>query len=89
MSITLSQEDFDSIYNGPRPNLSSPTWYMKETGKFHLPYSLGEWNFFTETGEMFDDKSLYQNAYPMQMNPHEDNITWKYEEQLENNETRK
>tara|TARA_R110000796_G_scaffold74103_2_gene166354 strand:- start:4825 stop:6156 length:1332 start_codon:yes stop_codon:yes gene_type:complete len=86
MSITLSQEDFDSIYNGPRPNLSSPTWYMKETGKFHLPYSLGEWNFFTETGEMFDDKSLYQNAYPMQMNPHEDNITWKYEEQLENNE---
>ncbi len=86
MSITLSQENFDSIYNGPRPNLSSPSWYMKETGKFHLPYTLGDWNYFTETGEMFDDHTLYLNAYPMQMNEYEDNITWKSEEQLEDNE---
>lgn len=82
--ITLSRENYDSIYKGPRPNLSSPSWYMKETGKFHIPYTLGTWNIFGETGEFFDHSKLNNDAYPHTF--YSEEIIWKDSETLEHNE---
>ena len=64
LQINLSQENYDSIYNGPRPNGSSPSWYIKETGKLHPPMNMGEWNFKKETGEWFSNSQLLNQHQP-------------------------
>jgi hypothetical protein len=62
--MNFSQESYDSLLGGPRPNGSSRTWYREETGNLHYPYNLGIWNFFSETGEWFDAKKLQNQHQP-------------------------
>ena len=69
LQINLSEEGYDSIFAGPRPNGTSKTWYKKETGTFHYPYNLGIWNFFGETGEWFDAEKLELQHRPHIIDP--------------------
>ena len=52
--IICSLEEWDSIINYYRPNGSSKTWYIKELRKLTRPLMWGDWNIYTESGEMFD-----------------------------------
>ena len=61
--INLSQEGYDTIMDGPRPNGSSKSWYIKETGKMSPPYTLGKWNFFDEIGNWFSNKRLKEQHH--------------------------
>lgn len=53
--IICSLEDWDSIIDYYRPNGSSKTWYIKELKKLSRPLMWGEWNVFSEQGEMFNN----------------------------------
>jgi nucleoside-diphosphate-sugar epimerase len=44
--INCSLEDWDTIFDYYRPNGSSKSWYLRETGKFDFPKSWGVWNLF-------------------------------------------
>lgn len=52
--IICSLEEWDSIFDYYRPNGSSKTWYIKELKKLSRPLMWGEWNLYSEVGEMFD-----------------------------------
>jgi len=47
--INLSLEDYDSIIDHVRPNMSSKTWYLKEEGELSYPKMWGRWNVYNET----------------------------------------
>lgn len=51
--IICSLEDWDSIIDFHRPNGSSKTWYIKELKKLSRPLMWGDWDIFTEDGDMF------------------------------------
>jgi hypothetical protein len=51
--IICSLEEWDSILNYYRPNGSSKTWYIKELRKLCRPLMWGDWDIFSEDGEMF------------------------------------
>ena len=68
--INLSQEGYDTIMDGPRPNGSSKSWYIKETGKMSPPYTLGKWNFFDEIGNWFSNKRLKEQHHIHIIDPH-------------------
>jgi hypothetical protein len=53
--IICSLEDWDSVIDYFRPNGSSKTWYLKELRKLSHPLMWGQWNVFSEQGEMFDN----------------------------------
>lgn len=53
--IVCSLEDWDSIIDYYRPNGSSKTWYIKELKKLSRPLMWGEWNIYSEQGEMFSN----------------------------------
>lgn len=78
--MNFSQESYDSILGGPRPNGSSRTWYKEETDKFHYPYNLGIWNFFNETGEWFSQDKLANQHQPHVIDPQ--HCHYKYKEEL-------
>lgn len=80
LQMNCSQEGYDSIFNGPRPNGSSPSWYLKETGKLERPKTLGEWNFQTETKEWFDDSALLNQHQPHILDRF--HCMFKYKEEL-------
>lgn len=75
--IICSLEEWDSILNYYRPNGSSKTWYLKELKQLHRPLMWGDWNIFTEDGEVFEDRRLWDNVTPKHINcleyvPYED-----------------
>ena len=61
--INCSLEDWDTIFDYYRPNGSSKTWYLRETGKFDFPKSWGVWNLFDIENEnkVWDDNVLREN----------------------------
>lgn len=62
--IICSLEDWDSIFDYYRPNGSSKTWYIKELKKLSRPLMWGEWNLYTESGEMFDKGMMVGQITP-------------------------
>lgn len=54
--IICSLEEWDSIIDYYRPNASSKTWYINELKKLSRPLMWGEWNIYSEQGEMFNNK---------------------------------
>ena len=66
--IICSLEEWDSILNYYRPNGSSKTWYLKELKLLHRPLMWGDWNIFTEDGEVFEDRRLWDNVTPKHIN---------------------
>lgn len=54
--IICSLEDWDSIIDYYRPNGSSKTWYINELKRLSRPLMWGDWNIFSEQGEMFDNQ---------------------------------
>jgi nucleoside-diphosphate-sugar epimerase len=61
--INCSLEDWDTIFNYYRPNGSSKSWYLRETGKFDYPKSWGVWNLFDIENEnkVWDNNVLMEN----------------------------
>ena len=51
--IICSLEDWDSILDYYRPNGSSKTWYIKELRRLTRPLMWGDWDIFSQDGEMF------------------------------------
>ena len=51
--IICSLEEWDSILDFHRPNGSSKTWYIKELKRISRPLMWGDWDIFSEDGEMF------------------------------------
>jgi hypothetical protein len=66
--IICSLEEWDTILNYYRPNGSSRTWYLKELKKLSRPLMWGEWNVFTEDGDLFEDNRLWENVTPKHIN---------------------
>ncbi len=66
--IICSLEEWDTILNYYRPNGASKTWYLKELKKLSRPLMWGEWNVFTEDGDLFEDKRLWDNVTPKHIN---------------------
>jgi nucleoside-diphosphate-sugar epimerase len=61
--ISCSLEDWDTIFDYYRPNGSSKSWYLRETGKFEYPKTWGVWNLFDiENGnKVWDNNVLREN----------------------------
>ncbi len=61
--INCSLEDWDTIFDYYRPNGSSKSWYLKETGNFDFPKSWGVWNLFDIENEnkVWEDNVLRDN----------------------------
>jgi len=53
--IICSLEDWDSVIDYYRPNGSSKSWYIKELKRLSRPLMWGEWNIYSEDGEMFNN----------------------------------
>ena len=66
--IICSLEEWDSILNYYRPNGASKTWYLKELKRLSRTLMWGEWNVFTEDGDLFEDKRLWDNVTPKHIN---------------------
>ena len=64
MEMNFSQEGYDTLYDGPRPNGSSRTWYIEELGKIQMPLNMGYWNFFDETNNIFDAQGPLFDTHP-------------------------
>ena len=62
--IICSLEEWDTIFDYFRPNGSSKTWYIKELKRLSRPLMWGEWNLFTESGEMFDKGMMMGQITP-------------------------
>jgi len=78
--IICSLEEWDTILNYYRPNGSSRTWYLKELKKLSRPLMWGEWNVFTEDGDLFEDNRLWDNVTPKHIN----NLEYVPYEQIDN-----
>ena len=61
--INCSLEDWDTVFDYYRPNGSSKSWYLRETGKFDFPKSWGVWNLFDieNQNKVWDDNVLREN----------------------------
>lgn len=66
--IICSLEPWDSILNYYRPNGSSRTWYLKELKRLSRPLMWGDWNVFTEDGDLFENDRLLDNVTPKHTN---------------------
>jgi hypothetical protein len=62
--IICSLEEWDTIFDYFRPNGSSKTWYIKELKKLSKPLMWGEWNLYSESGEMFDKGMMMGQITP-------------------------
>lgn len=78
--IICSLEEWDSLINYYRPNGSSKSWYLKELKRLSRPLMWGDWNMFTEDGDLFEDKRIWDNVTPKHIN----NIVYVPYEQIEN-----
>jgi nucleoside-diphosphate-sugar epimerase len=61
--IVCSLEEWDTLFDYYRPNGTSKSWYLKETGKFDYPKTWGVWNLFDiENGnKVWPDDVLREN----------------------------
>ena len=82
MEMNFSQEGYDTLYDGPRPNGSSRTWYIEELGKIQMPLNMGYWNFFDETNNIFDAHHLRLQHQPHIIDTH--HCKFQYKEDLVN-----
>ncbi len=78
--IICSLEEWDSVLNYYRPNGASKTWYLKELKKLSRPLMWGDWNVFTEDGDLFEDSRLWDNVTPK----HIKDIEYVTYEQIDN-----
>jgi hypothetical protein len=62
--IICSLEEWDSIFDYYRPNGSSKTWYIKELKRLSRPLMWGEWNLYSEGGDMFDKGMMMGQITP-------------------------
>jgi len=67
-NIIGSLEEWDSILDYYRPNGSSKTWYLKELKKVRIPTMWGDWNLFTEDGDIFDKNAIENTVIPPYFN---------------------
>lgn len=65
--LRFSLEDWDSIINYHRPNGSSKTWYLEETGEISIPKMWGKWNVFDTEN---NNKLFSQNVFKELVLPH-------------------
>ena len=65
--LRFSLEDWDSIINYHRPNGSSRTWYLEETGQISIPKMWGNWNVFDSEN---NNKLFNQNVFKELVLPH-------------------
>ena len=79
--LLFSTEEYDSIYQGPRPNGSCAQWMIQEYGKPTLPHSLQKHCLFYEDGRMFEPDRLFWNAFPT--NFKYENYEYKYYYEVE------
>ena len=82
--LLFSTEEYDSIYQGPRPNGSCAQWMIQEYGKPTLPHSLQEHCLFYEDGRMFEPDRMFSNAFPT--NFKYGNYEYKYYYELQGQE---
>jgi nucleoside-diphosphate-sugar epimerase len=65
--LRFSLEDWDSIINYYRPNGSSRTWYLEETGEIGIPKMWGKWNVFDTEN---NNKLFSQDVFKELVMPH-------------------
>lgn len=54
--INASLEGYDNLTKYYLPNTASPTWYVKEEGRFGFPKSWGWWNVIDEDFNLFNQE---------------------------------
>jgi nucleoside-diphosphate-sugar epimerase len=64
--IVFSLEDWDTILNFHRPNGSSRTWYLEETGQVDFPKMWGRWNILNveDGNKMFGIDTITEQVIP-------------------------
>ena len=62
--IICSLEEWDSILDFYRPNGSSKSWYIKELKRISRPLMWGDWDIFSEDGEMFSSDFFKSKVCP-------------------------
>lgn len=64
--IKFSLEDWDSILDYHRPNGSSKTWYLNETGYVDIPKMWGQWNIVNveDNNKMFGIDTVIEQVTP-------------------------
>jgi len=80
--IICSLEEWDSILDFYRPNGSSKSWYIKELKRISRPLMWGDWDIFSENGEMFSSDFFKGKVCPSIYNH---NITYLTIDKIGNN----
>lgn len=80
--ILFSTENYDSIYDGPRPNGSDETWMIPEFKTPTMPFNLGPWSFFDEDGNLFEKDMLLEQVYPKSQF-FEESTEWAYPHEIQ------
>jgi hypothetical protein len=80
--ILFSTENYDSVYDGPRPNGSDELWLIPEFKTPKIPLNLGTWNFFDEDGKIFDKERLSEQVFPKSQFFKED-TEWAYPHEIQ------
>lgn len=64
--VYCSLEDWDTILDYYRPNGSSKSWYLRETGVFDFPKMWGFWNLFNieDGNKPFGQEVIIENVTP-------------------------
>ena len=64
--VYCSLEDWDSVLDYYRPNGSSKSWYLNETGSFDYPKMWGVWNLFNieDGNKPFGHDIIVENTTP-------------------------
>jgi hypothetical protein len=64
--VYCSLEDWDSVLDYYRPNGSSKSWYLNETGNFDYPKMWGVWNLFNieDGNKPFGHDVIVENTTP-------------------------
>ena len=80
--IICSLEEWDSILDFYGPNGSSKSWYIKELKRISRPLMWGDWDIFSENGEMFSSDFFKGKVCPSIYNH---NITYLTIDKIGNN----
>lgn len=79
--ILFSTENYDSIFDGPRPNGSDELWLIPEFKTPKIPLNLGKWSFFDEDGNLFKKDMLLEQVFPKSQFFEED-TEWVYPHEI-------
>lgn len=79
--IYCSLEDWDSVLDYYRPNGSSKSWYLRETGVFDYPKMWGIWNLFNieDGNKPFGHDVIVDNVSPN----YGDNVIFQTKEEIQ------